>query len=41
MSFIESWYAIFESLEVDGVFFVEIGMDFADIRRRGRCSLHV
>ena len=41
MSFIESWYAIFESLEVDGVFFDEIGMDFADIGRRGRCCLHV
>src|SRR5439155_12016697 len=41
MSFIKSWYAIFESLEVDGVFFIEIGMDFADIGRRGRRSLYV
>ena len=41
MSFIKSWYAIFESLKVDGAFFVEIGMDFADIGRRGRRSLHV
>ena len=41
MSFIESWYAIFEFLEVDSVFFVEIEMDFANIGRRGKRSLHV
>ena len=41
MSLIDNWYDIFESLEVNRVFFDEMEIDLADIERRGRCCLHL
>ena len=41
ISLIDNWYDIFESFEVDGVFFDEIETDFSNIGRIGRCYLHL
>jgi len=38
---IDSWYVIFDSLEVDRVFFDKIDIDLAEIGRRERRSLHL
>ena len=41
ISLIDNWYDIFESFEVDRVFFDEIETDFSNIGRIGRCCLHL
>ena len=41
ISLMDSWYDVFESLEVDGVFFDVIEIGLADIGRRERRCLHV
>ena len=41
ISLIDNWYDIFESFEVDRVFFDEIKTDFSNIERIERCCFHL